>query len=79
MLTIPVLVYMLDVAIFLTRRYLVPAIPDPVFRDESVHISKATVLMLRLAVTMLVAAVTMIADRKIRMLTKLRRFGTRPR
>ena len=52
------------VTIFLTRRYLLPAIPDPIVNDEPVQISKATAFILLFAVCMLLAAVSMIADRK---------------
>lgn len=48
------------VAVFVTRRFLVPAIPDPVFHLGSLPVTRETLIMTLFALTMLVAAVSMI-------------------
>lgn len=48
------------VAVFLTRRFVVPAIPDPVFSLGSVVVAKDALIMTLFAVTMLLAALSMI-------------------
>jgi hypothetical protein len=48
------------VAVFLTRRFLVPAIPDPVFSVGDVAVARSTLIMVLFAVTMLLAAISMI-------------------
>lgn len=52
------------VAIFLIRRYVIPAIPEQITINESVRLSKAPAFMLFLAFTMLLASMFMIAGRK---------------
>jgi hypothetical protein len=47
-------------AVFGTRRFLVPAIPDPVFHVGSTAVPRDTLIMTLFALTMLVAAVSMI-------------------
>ena len=47
-------------SIFLTRNYLLPALPDTIFRIGNLVISKGIFLMLIFAILMLAAAVTMI-------------------
>lgn len=47
-------------AVYLTRRFLVPAIPQQVFTLGSLPVTRDTVIMVLFAVTMLVAAVSMI-------------------
>ncbi len=51
-------------AVFLTRKYLVPAIPDPFFAVGPLLMSKSMAIMLFFALLMLVAAFSMIRDRK---------------
>ncbi len=48
------------VAVFLTRRFVVPAIPDPVFSLGSTAVGKDALIMTIFAVTMLLAALSMI-------------------
>lgn len=48
------------VAVFVTRRFVVPAIPDPVFSLGSVSVGKDALIMTIFAVTMLLAALSMI-------------------
>lgn len=48
------------VAVFLTRRFVVPAIPDPVFSLGSVAVGKDALIMTIFAVTMALAALSMI-------------------
>ena len=50
--------------VYLTRRYLFPAVPDPVFSLYSATLSKDTFIMLFFAVLMLMAAVSMIWSNK---------------
>lgn len=51
-------------AVFLTRKYLVPAIPDPVFTTGSFALSRNVAIMLFFALVMLAASVSMIRDKK---------------
>lgn len=46
--------------VFITRVYIVPAIPDPVFSFGNYHISKHILLMLLFAILMIVASYSMI-------------------
>lgn len=48
------------VAVFMTRRFVVPAIPDPVFSLGSTAVGKDALIMTLFAVTMLLAALSMI-------------------
>ena len=48
------------VAVFLTRRFVVPAIPDPVFSLGSMAVGKDALIMTLFAVTMVLAALSMI-------------------
>ena len=52
------------IAVYLTRRFLVPSIPDPVFSTELMTLSKDTAIMVFFALIMLAAAVSMIRSRK---------------
>lgn len=52
------------VAIFLTRRYLIPAIPDQLLINESIRLSKTLAFMLLFAFIMLGASILMIAGHK---------------
>lgn len=52
-------------AVYLTRRYLMPIIPDPVFSTATFVLSKDAALMLLFAGVMLVASVSMIRDKKV--------------
>ncbi len=51
-------------SVFLTRTYLVPWIPDPVFTTDTVVLSKSMAVMLFFALIMLVASYSMIRDRQ---------------
>ena len=53
-------------AVFMTRRYLIPAIPDPVYIHESVRLSKAPAFMLLVALLMLAASISLIAGSNAR-------------
>ena len=53
-------------AVFLTRRYLIPAIPDPIYIHESIRLSKAPAFMLLVAFSMLAASISLIAGRQTR-------------
>ena len=52
-------------AIFLTRKYLVPALPDPVFATDTFVLSKSVAIMVFFALIMLAASYSMIRDRKV--------------
>ena len=52
------------VAVYLTRRYLVPAIPDEIFTAGDFTLTKDLAVMLFFAVIMLAASVSMIRGRK---------------
>jgi uncharacterized protein len=54
------------VGVYLTRAFLVPALPDQLFSVGSLTISKALFVMLLFAVLMVVASVTMIRPQKIK-------------
>lgn len=51
-------------AVFLTRKYLVPAIPDPVFSLGAFELSRNVAIMLFFALVMLAASFSMIRDKK---------------
>lgn len=51
-------------AIFVTRRYVVPAIPDSIMVTDSWRFSKDVAFILLFAFTMLAASIFMIRDRK---------------
>lgn len=51
-------------AVFLTRKYVVPAIPQQVFSIEGFEVSKNLLLLLLFAILMIVASYTMIKGRK---------------
>ncbi|WPP53700.1 sulfite exporter TauE/SafE family protein [Catalinimonas niigatensis] len=53
------------IAVFLTRMYLVPAIPDPVFSISGYVVSKDMAIMVFFALIMLAASFTMIRDKKV--------------
>lgn len=50
--------------VYLTRRYLFPAIPDPVFEISGVSMSKDVAVMLVFALFMLAASISMILSKK---------------
>lgn len=52
------------IAVYLTRRFLVPSIPDPVFSTELMTLSKDTAIMVFFALIMLAASVSMIRSPK---------------
>jgi thiosulfate dehydrogenase len=52
------------VAIFLTRRYVIPGIPDSILITESIRVTKEFAFMLFFALIMQAASVLMILDRK---------------
>ncbi|OIN58320.1 sulfite exporter TauE/SafE family protein [Arsenicibacter rosenii] len=51
-------------AVFLTRKYVVPAIPDPVFSSGAFVLSKSVTIMMFFALIMLAASFSMIRDKK---------------
>ncbi|WP_080059138.1 sulfite exporter TauE/SafE family protein [Spirosoma aerolatum] len=51
-------------AVFLTRKYLVPVIPDPVLTINSFALSRNVAIMLFFALVMLAASLSMIRDKK---------------
>ena len=51
-------------AVFLTRKYIVPAIPDPVFSTDAFSLSKNMAIMVFFALIMLAASASMIRDKK---------------
>lgn len=51
-------------AVFLTRKILLPAIPDIIFKNDAVAITKSMAMMVFFAILMLGASVSMIAGRK---------------
>jgi len=52
------------IAVYLTRKYLVPAIPDELFAINSFVLTKNIAIMLFFAVVMLIASVSMIRSRR---------------
>jgi len=52
------------IAVYLTRAYILPALPDPVFSIGSLVISKPLLIMLVFAVLMVAASVSMIKTKK---------------
>jgi uncharacterized membrane protein YfcA len=54
------------ITVYLTRAFLLPAIPDELFQFGPFHVTKALLLMLLFAVIMFVAAISMIRKKKIR-------------
>jgi uncharacterized membrane protein YfcA len=52
--------------VYLVRRYLVPALPDPVFAIGSIEVAKDTLILVVFAIVMLAASVSMIRGRKDR-------------
>lgn len=51
-------------AVFLTRKYLVPAIPDPIFTITAFTLTKDVAVMVFFAVIMLAASISMIRTKK---------------
>ena len=62
-------------AVYLTRRYLVPAIPDEVMHIRSFIMSKGMLLMVLFAVLMIVASISMIRKKKQRKAETKKRAG----
>lgn len=52
------------IAVYLTRRYLVPALPDPLFNIGAWSLSKDVGIMVFFAIIMVLASVSMIRDRR---------------
>ena len=52
------------VAVFLTRRYVMPAIPDPVLLSDTFSLGRNVAIMLFFALVMLAASLSMIRDRR---------------
>lgn len=50
--------------VYLTRKFIVPGIPDPLFYFASLQLSKGTFLMLLFAMVMLLAAISMLKETK---------------
>ena len=53
------------VAVYLTRNYLIPAIPDPVFATDTLVLPKSVAIMVFFALVMLAASVSMIRDKEV--------------
>lgn len=53
-------------AVFLIRKYALPAIPDPIFLTDTFKLSKSVMLMVFFASVMLFASVSMISNWKIK-------------
>lgn len=51
--------------VYLSRKFLVPTIPDPLFYFGSLQLTKGTFLMLIFAVVMLLAAISMLKESKV--------------
>lgn len=51
-------------SVFLTRKFIVPAIPDPVFSSDTFTLSKNVAIMVFFALIMLAASYSMIRDKK---------------
>ncbi|MBN7815931.1 sulfite exporter TauE/SafE family protein [Algoriphagus pacificus] len=52
------------IAVFLTRKFLVPALPDPLFSVGSFEVAKSVGIMVFFAIIMLAASYSMIKDKK---------------
>jgi uncharacterized protein len=52
------------IAVFLTRKFLVPALPDPIFSIDDVSVSKNIAIMIFFALIMLAASYSMIKEKK---------------
>ncbi len=52
-------------AVYLTRHYLIGAIPDPVFATDTFVLGKSVAIMIFFALVMLAASVSMIRDKKM--------------
>lgn len=52
------------ISVYLTRKFLVPAIPDPIAQWDSFVLTKGLGIMVFFAIIMLLASVSMIRDRK---------------
>ncbi|CAL1517727.1 sulfite exporter TauE/SafE family protein [Chitinophaga sp. MM2321] len=50
--------------VFLTRKFLLPAIPEKIFLTNTFYLTKSLLIMMLFAVLMLAAAVSMISDRE---------------
>lgn len=63
--------------VYLTRKYLVPEIPDPVFYFASLQLTKATFLMVLFAIVMFWAAVAMLKTKKEKPVPEItNKYGT---
>ena len=51
-------------AVYLTRKYLVQAIPEVIFSTDSVVFTRGTFMMLLFALVMIVAAISMLRNHK---------------
>ncbi|MDO1448391.1 sulfite exporter TauE/SafE family protein [Rhodocytophaga aerolata] len=52
------------ISVFLTRKYLVPAIPDPVFTLGSFEVTKSIAIMVFFALVMVAASISMIRSKR---------------
>ena len=52
------------IAVYVTRRYVLPAIPDTMFNVAGIEVTKSIGIMLFFAIIMLLASVSMIRDNK---------------
>lgn len=51
-------------AVYLTQKYMIPNLPDPVFSTASFTLSKSVAIMIFFAMVMLAASISMIRDKK---------------
>lgn len=52
------------IAVYLTRAFIVPAIPEIIFKSDSFVLEKGTAIMLLFALVMLLAAISMLRNKK---------------
>lgn len=52
------------IAVFLTRKFLVPWLPDPLFSAGEIQLTKSTAIMVFFALIMLAASISMIRNKK---------------
>ena len=63
------------IAVFIARKYLIPAMPEIMISMDGYNIHKGTFLLIVFAVLMVIAAISMIKDKKTEVETKSIRFN----
>jgi uncharacterized membrane protein YfcA len=66
------------IAVYLTRRYIFPAVPDPLLQLDNFVLSKDIMVMLVFAVFMLIAAIAMIRSSGNKNITKNELYNVKP-